>query len=97
RTKDAFLNRYKCNVITVVWGQPESSYEEEKTQIPVIGKDIAFFIENLVVSKNIDVQDIYLVGKSLGAHLAGFIGKEIKRNLNSLVGRITGNEIKTVT
>ncbi|GFY64857.1 pancreatic lipase-related protein 2 [Trichonephila inaurata madagascariensis] len=90
RLKDALLNRYKCNVIIVVWGQIESSFEEEKEHLPAIGDDIAFFIENLVVSKNIDLQDVYLIGKSLGAHIAGFTGKAVKKKLNSLVGRITG-------
>ncbi|GFT25521.1 lipoprotein lipase [Trichonephila clavipes] len=90
RIKDAIFKLDKCNVITVVWGQTESSYEEEKLHLPVIGNDIALFIANLVVSKNIDLQDVYLIGNSMGAHLAGFTGKAIKRKLNSLVGRITG-------
>ncbi|GFR05786.1 hypothetical protein TNCT_44121 [Trichonephila clavata] len=90
RMKEAILNSHKCNVILVMWGQTEFSYEEEKIRLPVIGNEIALFIANLVVSKNIDLQDVYLIGNSMGAHLAGFTGKAVKRKLNGLIGRITG-------
>ncbi|GFT78306.1 lipase domain-containing protein, partial [Nephila pilipes] len=41
------------------------------------------------VSKNIHLQELHLIGFSLGAHLAGFAGKAIKTKLKGLIGRIT--------
>ncbi|GFU08779.1 lipoprotein lipase [Nephila pilipes] len=90
RMKDALIAREKCNVIVVDYGQVECSYEEERIHLQNFGNDVAKFISNLVVSKNIQLQDIHLVGYSIGAHLAGLTGKAIKRKLKGLIGRITG-------
>lgn len=39
---------------------------------------------------SLDYKNVHLIGHSLGAHLAGFIGTWVKDHLNETVGRISG-------
>lgn len=62
-------------------------YPRAVANIPIVASYATRFInEKLIDEANIDPRRIQLIGHSLGAHLAGFIGK----NTRSKVGRIYG-------
>lgn len=51
-----------------------------------VGEYIAVFLEFLSSETRVSLDDVHVVGHSLGAHIAGYIGKYTSRKL----GRITG-------
>ncbi|GFV62293.1 pancreatic triacylglycerol lipase [Trichonephila clavipes] len=89
KIKNALMKIDKHNVFILEWGQSRSSYEEELMNIPNFGTHLATFVGNLKISKDIDLQGVYLIGHSIGAHIAGVAGKVIKQKLKRSIGRIT--------
>lgn len=55
----------------------------------LIGRQLAILIMDMVHALNSDPDQMHIIGFSLGAHVAGFAGKALRRN-NVTVGRITG-------
>lgn len=55
--------------------------------VPTAASLVAVWLEKVLLQKAISPDQVHLVGFSLGAHLAGVVG----RLLNSTLGRITGN------
>lgn len=47
-------------------------------------------LDYLIEETHVNPQDIHLIGHSLGAQVAGFTGRNMKRGR---LGRITGNNI----
>ncbi|CAL1292336.1 unnamed protein product [Larinioides sclopetarius] len=87
--KDALILREVCNVFIVEYGQPLETYSEALESIPKVGKQVAVFIRKLMKLKGLDLQHVHIIGHSIGAHSAGFAGKETKKK-KRFVGRITG-------
>ena len=55
-----------------------------------LGKQISTFLENLFNLTETKPGNIHLIGFSLGAHLMGYVGHNLKEN-DHVVGRITGS------
>ena len=74
------------NVILVHWEERASRlwYRQAVANTEVVGAEIDALLKSLV-SYGLNVKDVYLVGHSLGAHVAGYAGKR-----NPMIGRITG-------
>lgn len=53
-----------------------------------VGTYVGQFLEFLI-SQGVKTSDVHLVGHSLGAHVAGYAGKELQAN-NHTAARITG-------
>ena len=51
-----------------------------------VGGYLAEFLEFLQMKGNLSLNDVHILGHSLGAHVAGFAGA----NLSEMIGRITG-------
>lgn len=51
---------------------------------------LAKFIHRIHKRLSVPLDNFHLMGHSLGAHIAGFSGKHIKRALNDQLGRVTG-------
>ncbi|XP_075989997.1 lipase member H-like [Anticarsia gemmatalis] len=84
----AFLAAGDVNVLAVDWsaGADTANYLSALTNTRTGGQSAAKFITWLNETTGCKISDFHLVGYSLGAHLAGVIG----RSLDGKVGYITG-------
>ncbi|KAK3592298.1 hypothetical protein CHS0354_030440 [Potamilus streckersoni] len=83
---DEFLKKEDCNVIAVDWGDGAwLPYTRAVANTRIVGAEIALLINFLVQGEETLFQRIHLIGHSLGAHVAGYVGERIHG-----LGRITG-------
>ncbi|XP_039606323.1 endothelial lipase [Polypterus senegalus] len=76
-----------ANVVTVDWlVLAHQHYPNAVNNTKAVGSTIAHFLDWLQVELNISLQNIHIIGYSLGAHVAGFAGNYV----NGTIGRITG-------
>lgn len=90
-----YLSSGNYNVIAPEYGQlvPDGCYVHATRNLPVIANCTAQLIDFLVNELNVPLQDIHVIGFSLGAHVAGqtadFITvgklKRITGEINSVV------------
>lgn len=82
RGRSAYASRGDFNVIVVDWskGADTINYMLAKSRIYEIGPIVAQFIEFVLKTypDKVLLSDVYLIGHSLGAHLAGVVGKSMK-------------------
>lgn len=81
--KNTLLAHDNVNVIVVDW-KATFPYEQAVANSLVVGAVTANLIKKLISSKGAKAVDFHLIGFSLGAHTAGYVGKRVK------IGRITG-------
>ncbi|VEN50592.1 unnamed protein product [Callosobruchus maculatus] len=75
------------NVIYINWpNAANKSYAVSAANI----KPIGYYIAKFIVASQVPLERVHLVGHSLGAHLAGFVGKWVISMTGDKVGRITG-------
>ncbi|XP_061398701.1 inactive pancreatic lipase-related protein 1, partial [Musca vetustissima] len=88
--KDAFLKNGTYNVILIDWSPLTAVpwYTNSVENLPIAARYMARFIRFLV-QKGFPVKDIHLIGFSLGAEVAGFIGQQLQE-WSILLPRITG-------
>lgn len=86
--KNAYLSIGDYNIFTVNWEKiaKNNYYFTSAEQTKDVGGAIAKMIDGLV-SRGGDLSRIHIIGHSLGAHVAGSAGKQVK---SGKVGRITG-------
>ena len=107
--RNALLAQEDCNVILVDWSNGAStegfildSYLQASGNARLVGVQTGFLIKFLISNAppNSGSKDLgerfYLVGFSLGAHVAGNAGSHLKANDGIMLGRITGNALKGV-
>ncbi|XP_012141585.2 pancreatic triacylglycerol lipase [Megachile rotundata] len=82
----AYLEERDVNLIALDWGDIaiDINYLFVSSQVSVIGEAVGEFLEKL--SEVIDLNTLHVIGHSLGAHVAGQIG----RSMNVTLARITG-------
>ncbi|XP_053971420.1 lipase member H-like isoform X1 [Hylaeus volcanicus] len=82
----AYLEKGDVNIILVDWGDIaiDLNYVYVASQVPMVGKVVAESLEKL--AETIDLNTLHVIGHSLGAHIAGHIG----RYVNNTLARITG-------
>lgn len=80
------LGRQDMNLIIVDWnrGAANVNYLKAKENTLKVGENLTSLVK-LMLSNGVSLSSIHLIGVSLGAHIAGFIGA----NFNSSIGRIT--------
>lgn len=85
--KNALLASEKnINVIVVDWKEgSQLPYEKACANSRVVGAVTAQFLKDLMRLKGVRSRDIHLIGFSLGAHTAGYVGERVPN-----IGRITG-------
>ncbi|XP_047741176.1 uncharacterized protein LOC108671144 isoform X3 [Hyalella azteca] len=88
QTKTKLLQRENCNVLAVQWwaGNTYADYYRATGYVPCTGSEVAEMLREARATKHVELRDVHLIGHSLGAHVAGFVGK----NVTGGVGRITG-------
>ncbi|XP_012276801.1 pancreatic triacylglycerol lipase [Orussus abietinus] len=81
----AILNKTDSNVIGVDWKKGSStSYMQAASNTRIVASEIARVIRYFVEQYSADVSTFHLLGHSLGAHIMGYVGKNI-----SGIARIT--------
>lgn len=85
----AYLQAGEYNVICVNWIQLSFyiQYKVSKQNAKYIGYDIANLLKKITKNMTKGVENIHLIGHSMGAHIVGFTGK----TLTGQIARITGN------
>lgn len=61
---------------------------------PRVATYYATFLNFLVDNLNVDPKDMHLIGHSLGAHISGFAGRQVR---TGKVGRITGKRFYSLS
>ena len=85
--KDAVLSEDDTNFVAVDWsGGARGTYEQGIANIQIAGIDVALLINSFVDKKIVTSNGVQIIGHSLGAHAASYVGKRV----NVKVGRITG-------
>ena len=92
--KNALLRREDCNVILVDWSRGgKFPYSQAAGNTQIVGAQTAEVIRFLVSSNsgspNRLLDRFYIVGFSLGAHVAGYAGRYLRAK-GMRLGRITG-------
>lgn len=88
--KNSYIARGEYNVITVDWARPSQvDYAIASMNTKSVGRDLGEFIIRIMKILNIPLKHIHIIGHSLGAHVAGFAGKEVRKRIKRKVGRIT--------
>ncbi|VVC35767.1 Hypothetical protein CINCED_3A020346 [Cinara cedri] len=87
--KAAYIDLGGYNVISVDWGSISSNriYMLPVLMTPKIGNLLARIIDNIIDLGLAKLEDIHLIGHSLGAHIAGVCGSSIT---SGKIYRITG-------
>ncbi|KAL4658864.1 lipoprotein lipase-like [Arapaima gigas] len=76
-----------ANVIVVDWlSSAQNHYTVAAQNTKVVGENVAHFISWMQNTTGLSLENLHLIGYSLGAHVAGFAGS----HLSNKVGRITG-------
>jgi len=89
------LKRSHCNVIVIDWGSGANPpYTQAVANIRLVGVMTAHLINNLVKDSALGIfsEKIHVIGHSLGAHLASYIGNALQHNFKMKLGRITGKK-----
>lgn len=93
----ALLDRFDLNVFVVDWSGPANQfYTTARNAVPVIGRLLGNFIEQMIIAFNLRPADFNLAGHSLGAHLIGVAGAQVNGLVASLVGLDPAGPLYTV-
>lgn len=76
-----------CNIICVDWenGATLPNYVRAAANTRLVGKQLAMLIQGLQ-KLGLTLDKVHMIGFSLGAHVAGFAGAELK-NLSRISGK----------
>ena len=67
------------NIFSINWGQLEGlNYLKAAATTEPVGKHSALLVLLLAFEAGAKMEEIHLVGHSLGAHVVGFLGKEVQ-------------------
>ncbi|KAK9506847.1 hypothetical protein O3M35_008709 [Rhynocoris fuscipes] len=87
--KDAYMKRNSEYFIAVDWRTLAAApwYDHAVTNTHNVAVYVANFIDNLVIKGGVQLQRIHVIGFSLGAEIAGLVGKLVR---SGKLTRITG-------
>lgn len=89
--RDRLLDRRDANVIIVDWGAGSGPpYNQAVANIRMVGFMTARLISQMSRSVGVGAGTCHMIGHSLGAHLAGYVGYHLRENHGLILGRITG-------
>jgi len=79
--RSAFLATGSYNVISVDWSSmaQTANYASAVANVPYTGQQVASFIDFLFNSGGMSFGSLMVCGHSLGAHVSGFAGKNVKK------------------
>ncbi|EDV92797.1 pancreatic triacylglycerol lipase [Drosophila grimshawi] len=83
----AWLSQGDYNVIIVDWARARSvDYASSVVAVPKVGKKVASMVNFLVSNSGMSLNDLYVIGHSLGAHVAGYTGKNTNGQVHTIIG-----------
>ena len=68
----------------------DNNYLRSAASTRNVGKNVAMVIDHIVTNHDTNLENIHIIGHSLGAHAAGFAGMYLRSDKQKKVGRITG-------
>ncbi|XP_059048255.1 uncharacterized protein LOC131843600 [Achroia grisella] len=85
--RSALMAVEECNVVCVDWegGASMPNYLRAAANTRLVGKQLAMLLQGLAKHIDLRFEDVHFIGFSLGAHVAGFAGSELRN-----ISRITG-------
>ncbi|XP_017038968.1 phospholipase A1 VesT1.02 [Drosophila ficusphila] len=85
---NAWLSRGNFNVIVVNWeGSQSIDYAMSVRAVPAAGTKVGEMIEYLHENHGLSLDTLKVIGHSLGAHVAGFAGKQVGgKRIHTIVG-----------
>lgn len=85
--KDALLKKGDFNVITVDWGNGAKApyYDQAVANLRLVGTQVMLLL-NILQGQGLRLDDVHMIGHSLGAHMSGYVGLLT----GSAIGRISG-------
>ncbi|GAB0086693.1 hypothetical protein DMENIID0001_008020 [Sergentomyia squamirostris] len=87
--RNAYLSSGAHNVICVDWMELANGfYPTVRYRVPKVGKHVGFLLKTQLMPRypNLSLDRFHILGHSLGAHIAGNVG----RSFEGRVGRVTG-------
>ena len=89
QTSQELLNLHDFNVLFIDWseGSRTINYAGAANRVPTVGTFIASYLDFLHENGLIQWNRVTVIGFSLGAHIAGMTGKNVRRGrVNSIIG-----------
>ncbi|KAJ9592615.1 hypothetical protein L9F63_015716, partial [Diploptera punctata] len=85
--RSALMTVEDCNVICVDWeaGALIPNYVRAAANTRLVGKQLSMLLGGLHKHLGLPIESVHVIGFSLGAHVAGFAGAELK-NLSRITG-----------
>jgi pimeloyl-ACP methyl ester carboxylesterase len=84
--KHAYLSKGQKNLLVVDWSKAAALlYPDARNQVYKVGMYVGEILKNFFEAKNVTLDNVHVIGHSLGAHVAGNVGKYFKGK----IGRIT--------
>lgn len=91
RTMRELLKREDCNVVVVNWiGGAGPPYTQAVANTRLVGAMTARLAWQLIEIGGVPASRIHVIGHSLGAHTAGYVGYNLRTQYGYTLGRITG-------
>nr|XP_022910632.1 pancreatic triacylglycerol lipase-like [Onthophagus taurus] len=88
--RDIYLKKSRYNIIVFNWDQYSYMHYIFSTELcRELGKNLGDFISDLVITLELDLNKIHIIGHSLGAQIAGFTGQRVMKRLYRRIGRIS--------
>ncbi|XP_058819802.1 inactive pancreatic lipase-related protein 1-like [Topomyia yanbarensis] len=87
KIRSQYLKRGDFNVIVVDWGAgSKHAYPVVRSRVKSVGKVISKMIDTLVRVVQLSLNNFSLIGHSLGAHIAGVVGKLQNGHIGTIIG-----------
>lgn len=85
--KKTYENLFKVNIIDVRWNPGSPLFHVAREYAMGVGKKVAKFLDRKLGRSLKPWRNLKIIGHSMGAHIAGFVGKNVK---NGTIGTIIG-------
>lgn len=88
--KDALLQEADCNVMVVDWRSlAATTYAGAAANTAAVGRTLSLLVQRLFREFPVRAALVHAVGYSFGAQVAGFFGRNLRRDTGSRLARIT--------
>uniref|UniRef100_A0A6M2DX94 Putative pancreatic lipase-like enzyme n=1 Tax=Xenopsylla cheopis TaxID=163159 RepID=A0A6M2DX94_XENCH len=92
KVREAYLKYGDYNVIVIDWfaGASALDYSLSRKRVPGVANRIFYLIDLMVKNSLLKLNDLHMVGHSLGAHVVGIAGRHVTNNLNDKIHTVIG-------